>query len=352
MPKKRLFFDYLDLKILTALPTNPLNLVDVARKINEPRETIRRRVLQLKDKIKIYALPDYSALGLSLVFVLVDGFNEKWIENIKTRYLGGIYRLYTPNGEKGLLTFYFPRDKIRYLQEYLNIVIGEKYRILSGINFLRRPNFALYNPKKDEWNIDWNKIVGNTINMRNKLKIEISPAVRFDLKDLFILRELRENALTTITSIARKLKVNPRSLLYHFHEHVPKVIKGFSIVIKTLNSKHYLDLLTLIYFHSNNGMLSFAGTIIDNPLVTALSAVIEEPYLFVSMKIPSYHLSSWFKVLSDLTKRKVIESVKFIGIYDSNFSRQFNIPFGEDIYRKEWLLDSDILTKIKNRRVR
>ena len=341
MPRKKVMFDELDLKILSTIPENPLNLVEVARKIGAPRETVRRRVLQLREKVDIYALPDYDALSLSLILVVTDGFKEAWARGLSSlNYVAAFYKLYTVKGVKGLLIFYWPKGREEELKVLLREELGTNY-IYEVREFLRKPNFLLYSPRENRWNINWDEVVRDALSGKFRARMELSPPRKFDEKDLFIIKKLMGNALTTITNIAKELKVNARSLLYHFHEHVPKLIKGYTVRLSSLAPLNYHYGYIVLDFSTTNNMLNFIGAVKDLPIIETLMAATEIPKLCMLMKLPSNHLLPFMRALNELLRAKVLERVDIIGLIDPAYAFNQSIPYGPKVYKRGWVVDKE-----------
>jgi len=331
-------FDELDLKILENIAENPLNIARIAKKIGVSRETVRRRVQRLRKYVQVYALPDYSALGLSLMFVFLDRLTDQDLKYLDSRYLGRVMKFYTENGARWLFVYYFPRNYTKALENHVRKRF-EGAIIFEGYNFLRKPSFNLYDSSNNSWKINWNGIAEEILNENKKARLEISPLQKFDEKDLYIINELRANAITTISSIARKLKVNVRSLLYHFHTHVPNLLVGYNISLRPEVFKNHLTVITRIHFFTMSQMLQFAGVLRELPIVNAVATSKEEPDLILSILLPMEHILSFYKFLEKLTIQDFIRNVDFVGIIDIENSTVRPFPHTSDIFNKKWLLE-------------
>jgi|GEM_PF-3957657 len=341
MPRKKVIFDELDLKILSTIPENPLNLVEVARKIGAPRETVRRRVLQLRERVRVYALPDYDALSLSLILAITEGFKDNWITELtRLNYLASLHRMYTRDGIRGLLIFYWPKGREGELEALLRNELGTE-SIYEVREFLRKPNFLLYSPRENRWKIDWDSLIEDTLNGKRKARLELSPPRKFDGKDLFIIKKLMENALTTITNIAKELKVNARSLLYHFHEHVPRLIKGYTVKLTSLDPSNYHRLYLMLSFSTTNNMLNFIGAVRDLPIIDSLMATAEVPKLSLFLNLPSAHLLDFMKSLNVLLEERVIEEIEVMGLLDPSITFSQTIPYGSKVYKRGWIMEEE-----------
>src|SRR3989304_6252793 len=83
-----------------------------------------------------------------------------------------------------------------------------------------KPN--LYNFRRRVWDIDWEAL--------DRLKLipelpDISKIMPFDKKDLLILKELQQDSAIQFVDIANKLKIDVKTLLYHYHSHIAN--RGF-----------------------------------------------------------------------------------------------------------------------------
>ena len=338
-----LILDNLDIEILSIVTLDPLNLVKLSNKIGVPRETVRRRIRKLKNYIKFYALPDYYALGLSLIFVETCSLEKREFEKIDSEYLTSIIPFYTFKGKLFLLTYYFPTNHIDKLRKFLHKSLKE-VKIYEGFNFLRRPDFRkYYDVDKKCWNINWDKIFEEILVGEKRAGYYFSPPKKLDEKDLYIINELRKDAITSVSRIARKYGYNIRTMLYHFNHHVyPNQILGFTLSLRYNKFPEYLLYLLKVEFSSMDHLTKFVGVFREIPLVTAIAGLARGLYIYLTLLLPHEMILNFYKFLDKAIKNKIIKRIEFAGIIDSEKVERREFPHSPKVFDKTWKVEKMI----------
>ncbi len=206
------------------------NFAEIARRLNQPEETVRRTFKSTIEKhgYVVHAGTNSGVLGLREVYALVDiadEFQEK-VEDIVSDmddhwFLSGFYRT-LPDG-KFLLRFSIPEDHYDEAPAMLSRMtevglISKTQRVLRTSWVRYRPMSAdLFDFRRGRWEFDWTRIPTNVpISLPHR-----SPRRRFDSTDIAIMFHLMLNANTPLKEIAKRLRVSGETASMHA-EHIAR----------------------------------------------------------------------------------------------------------------------------------
>jgi DNA-binding Lrp family transcriptional regulator len=84
-----------------------------------------------------------------------------------------------------------------------------------------------YDFREGRWDFDWSRRVANAVST----DFGAAPREEFDSTDLAIIEQLQIDANTQLTAIAEKLKMNHKTVAYHYEAHVlrRRLIKGYIV---------------------------------------------------------------------------------------------------------------------------
>ena len=219
----------------------PRNCSLISRMTGIPIETVRYKIKKqlLRKGIAFHAVVDCELLGLQRHWVTMD-FAEKF-RGIAPQILDAL--------SKFGLTFYIrvlphssyeamiaiPPNGLGKYKEILNHMVSTGILNLYHVesldwvhNVSLRPEY--YDFDRGKWRFSWSSLVPMTIRP-NPLQRVPDAKIEPDVLDLFILKELQKNSLTHLTTITRKLGVGPKTLRYHFVQHVKKhnLLAGYAV---------------------------------------------------------------------------------------------------------------------------
>ncbi len=102
----------------------------------------------------------------------------------------------------------------------LDLVLAQRHKTMD-------PSF--FNFRTDLWNVDWQKM--KSLRASPLAPEKRQPEILADDIDMLIIKELQKDARQHVVGIARKLKLNPKMLEYHYRTHVMKegLIPGFRV---------------------------------------------------------------------------------------------------------------------------
>ncbi|MBI2126840.1 MAG: hypothetical protein HYU02_05965 [Thaumarchaeota archaeon] len=217
-------------KLIGAIATlGPRNIPNIASELSIPVETARHRLKRqiLGRGIRIHAGIDFGKLGLQRSWAFLELTNEySGREEKVARALSEVgyltYFARTSPEERFLAQFAVPRSKLQEHERFLSGLVGNgilRSYVVHNLAWTRhlsmKPEY--YNFKQRVWEIDWEAL--------DRLRqIPIAPttsqAVQFDKKDLLILKEMQIDSSIQFVDMATKLKIDVKTLLYHYHLHV------------------------------------------------------------------------------------------------------------------------------------
>jgi len=317
----------------------PRNVPDIAHELSIPIETARHRLKKqlLQRGIRIHASIDFGKLDLERSWTFLDFAEEYRGQEAKVaRALADVaYLIYfarTMPEERFLAQFAVPRSKLEEHERFLSglvedgILGGYKKHNLSWMRHISmKPN--LYNFRRRMWDIDWEAI--------DRLKLtpevpDINKATSFDRKDLLILKELQQDSAIQFVDIANKLKIDVKTLLYHYHSHVAnrdfvsKYIVRWIGEPKNVRKYAILHAKAVIRNVSQNEMLSVQDSFARLPFTWSDSYSSEDGFYLAELVLP---VPQYVDALSFL-QRNLRDSKRKIEILvlDPQFGSTFTLP--------------------------
>jgi len=223
----------LEARIARAIDSvGPRNVAQLARLTGAHQETIRYKIKKrfVGRGFRFQADVDFSKLGLCLYWANVT---------VHPLHYPNASRLFEALNREGYLIhfskvlpggyfvslFAIPIGKGEELEKLLNNLMSMKIITgfsLSGVLVERHKpmDVAHFDFQKDRWEVDWQKI-------RNAPSLPLRPekpkvSRNADEVDMLLIKELQIDGLQHVSKIAKKLKVNEKTLEYHYRTHVLK----------------------------------------------------------------------------------------------------------------------------------
>jgi len=178
------------------------------------------------------------------------------------------------------------------LQSYtLNEVVGS-----------RRPamNPRFFNFQSNRWDVDWNDV---KLSHASDLKVETEVQhVDVDYYDLLLVKELQMNALQHIVSIAKKVRVNQKTLDYHYRVHVQKekLVSGYLVRWQhdiERSVSHSALMARLTFRNLGNSFASVQRAVSKIPFLWAEEVQADGTYI-ATVHIPVQEATSTFDYLN------------------------------------------------------
>jgi DNA-binding Lrp family transcriptional regulator len=219
----------------------PRNVSKISRMTGVHPETIRYKMKRrfVNRGFRFQAEVDYRKLGLTLYwgrFVVSPAYYRSatmlfralnhaaylihYSKILPEGYFVGLFAIPTGREDEfaGMLENLRKRKAIVGLS--LDRVLAQRHKPMET---------SFFNFRKGRWEVDWTKVRESrgTPLTAEKDRTEMLA----DYADMLIINELQKDARQHIVEIARKLKINPKTLEYHYRAHVMKnkLIPGFSV---------------------------------------------------------------------------------------------------------------------------
>jgi len=223
----------LEIRIIKAVAVaGPRNVAQISRMTGVHQETIRYKIKKRFGRLGFgfHAEVDFDKIGLSLHRATLD-FTKRYYPMAPQilRALNQVgyltyYAKIIPQGNY-ITLFTLPENTTAQYNEFLSglvqrgilnaFALGE---VLVSRNKTMDPRF--FNFRSGRWEIEWDRTAGQA---PFSLPLGKKPhAEDFDYYDLLVIKELQKDSLQHLTGIAKKLKVNQKTLEYHYRTHVQK----------------------------------------------------------------------------------------------------------------------------------
>lgn len=221
----------LEARIVSAIGVvGPRNVAQISRMTGAHQETIRYKIKQqfVERGFRFQADVDYGRFGLVLywgrfvVSPLHYGSPTRLFRSLNdSAYLvhfskilprGHFVALFSlPEGMIGGLTGFLEdlRQRKVFTEFSLSRVLAQRHKSMD-------PRFL--NFRKNRWEVDWDEVSKlRSLPLQEERR---RPRNQADYIDMVIVKELQKDARQHVAEIARKLKLNPKTLEYHYRTHV------------------------------------------------------------------------------------------------------------------------------------
>ncbi|MBI2648185.1 MAG: AsnC family transcriptional regulator [Thaumarchaeota archaeon] len=236
------------------------DIPEIARKIGRHKETVRYWYKEkLIDKgFAVQIAANYEALGLRRIVMVADFADEYkeyaqpilwamselcYVNYFNKTLPSATYVIHAAVPEEYVdsFVFFISRLKEKGMFSSVSFSIFNRYR-----NIPMRAE--LYDFERGRWDFDWTNLVPE---YKEYATPGASEKGKFDDIDLQILKELQLDANTPLAEIATRVKVNYKTLSWHYKKHVLEhgLIKNYRLnwlgtrydyrLDKAMNRKHY-----------------------------------------------------------------------------------------------------------------
>ena len=321
------------------------NLLKIARELSIPYESLRFRMLRLKEMgLSIVPIPDFEKLGLERVRAFMKLPHDT--KEVKALF-GGLHqsaglKIYSRSIHNHTFDCEFAIPKgtfgelerlILELEEMKIVQEPDLKKMLWKEVFVLKTDFFDY--PAGEWDVDFSRLLGNPSTAqipegRGTEMLTRNKKSRIDSNDLFMIKEIEADPWIKNVELARKLKISFEDSLYHLNKHVfgKKLIKNFRlrwIGTKEAWLKHSVIALTYVFRNTSNETARHAMSILTAMPFTWSCTMTEDGTLFAELLFPVamymegiQHISSELRAL-DLTPEVLVR--------DWSCSSTFTIPY-------------------------
>ncbi|MBI2126808.1 MAG: winged helix-turn-helix domain-containing protein [Thaumarchaeota archaeon] len=199
----------------------------IARLTGLNAETVRYKVNRQLNRmgLSVHVNIDFEGLGFKRGIFLVKASanpGRSWIDHASyLTFVGKIMGL-----DRYICTYAVPyRLKKKYLDSFDSLKqsgLVEEFVSLD-VSWVRYPSFRseFYDYDKRCWLVDWNR-VDMTLREVGASSGLVDRDATVDYIDLRILRAMQEDPTCSIAKTAKEMNANPRTVRYHYSEHVLK----------------------------------------------------------------------------------------------------------------------------------
>jgi DNA-binding Lrp family transcriptional regulator len=193
-----------------------------------------------------------------------------------------------------------------------------------------------------EWKIDWNNLESPDVNVEQPFESELLKDPLVDYHDLLILKELQINSLRSLSEIAKKLNMNPRTILYHFNEHIIRrgIINQYYIKwwYKKISDEEKVSLILQVYDINEKEIRILKEEIEKLPFTFFDAYSLESRFYIAQQLLPAEHINNTLKYLTKIKKMHGINnfSLEFIEKEEA-----FTTPYEEFDEREGWIFNRE-----------
>ena len=353
MPKR---IDLDHLKTVEALEVEgPRNITKVARKLNIPAETLRKRVRRMTSQfswrfhLNIYHT--YLGLKKALVFAqAVPGYEDLLSDCMKTNdfwlYVNRCYgmnegcvALYTiPSNNSG--------DFEAFVRQLEEMGLASRTQIFWSTCFhyvhLRSKWFER---ASNTWSFHWDEWLKEISRNGTELPITLRDPDGFPVKgdrtDLLILKELETNPLVRMTDLAKEIGISQQLAAYHYLKHVQAegLIESFEIAFPYFDRASSDEFFFIFEFNSYEKFAKFASSLLDKPFARGLGKVLGKNALIAHLYLPRTEFSRLVEALSTLIRSRLLSNYSYV-IQDHGKASRQTISY-EYFKNKKWMYDHE-----------
>ena len=333
--------DFLDLRILEAIGAEgPRNLTTVARKLGINGSTLYARLKRLKPHIFLNVNVYHTFIGLRKVCLLVKAVQGKenlLFECMKAHdYWLYIFRYYAEF--EGCFGVYAipPEHKAEFeafVEKLKHCDIAEKTEFFWSTCFQTvNPTTNWYDEESDRWDFRWSQWVQELGTQKTDLPYTLTDPEGFpqraDYTDIFILKELEKNAMTTLKSIAASLGTSLQAIKYHFDKHVVnrRLLESYQVNSFPFDREKSDFIVFILTFPSKGNLAKFANSLSDKPFAKTIGKVHGRLGLIAQLYLPRKEFRQFVDSLSTLINTGFLESYRYL-IQDLRYLSRQTIPY-------------------------
>ncbi|MDH5634384.1 MAG: hypothetical protein OEY30_01010 [Candidatus Bathyarchaeota archaeon] len=333
--------DFFDLKILEGLGIyGPRNITAVARKLNTPEATLRRRLKRMLSQVFLRTNVYHTNIGLRKAIVFANAFQGN--ENLLYKCLDAhdylIYMSRSFGAHEGCTAiFAVPTEHSLDFEQFLKQL--ESKDIAENIQHHWSTCFQTVNMKCDwydrsseRWVFFWNDWIQEAQTEGTELPFTLIDPLEYRLKadatDIFILKELELDATISLREIATKLNTTTPSIKYHFDKHIVKrqLLEGFQVIYYPFDRSTSNGFFFMFTFKSLENMAKFARSLLDKPFALSLGKVFGKPSLFAYIYLPLTEFRKFIDSLGKLVKLGFLARYDYV-FQDMDMTRRYTIPY-------------------------
>lgn len=331
--------DHLDLRIIESLATyGPRNLAKVARKLDIPQGTLRKRLKRLPPhifcRLGINIYHTYLGLRKAVVFAeAIPGYEDLLFKSLKTNdFWIYVSRCYGMN--EGCFAIYtIPKRHENHFEQFLEEL--EKMGVVRNIRIYWSTCFQSvhsicnwFDPESGNWDFQWNRWVEEIPAEGTELPYTLVDPEKWPIKadeiDVFILKELEKDATISFVDLAKKIEISPQLAGYHYRNHLKKLglIESFSVDVYHFDISSSDRFFFIFRFDDRESLAKFASSLLDKPFVRILGKILGENALFGYIYLPKAEFAKFIDSLAKLIRMGHLKSYRHMIQHLRKASRQ------------------------------
>jgi hypothetical protein len=330
------------------------NISLLSRMTGMPTETIRYTMKKRFPKIGLNVRTplNHSALGLERYFVSMQltGGAEQSESTILRGLSSTAFLTYWCKAaveRRHLAFFAVPVSLVDEFLEFLNglaregVIVDCTSERLEWSRHLELKS-RYYNFATGEWSIDWNKVKrSGEIPPAPPANEEPSASPEIDATDTLIIKELQLNSWRNIAEIARKLRLNERTIRWHYRKHVADIAYSAYVNWIPVNPKEFSKAAGLI--HEFNGVsketLAKLRLVFNNFPFSWFEGGRRDGYYQVHSALPAAHFMESLRFLN-ASLGEIVDSWKTWTI-DLSTTLWYTLPYENCDNKKGWFFNKD-----------
>jgi len=354
--------DFFDLKILEGLGIyGPRNILAIARKLDVPEATLRRRLKQMRSQIFLQSNVYHTNIGLKKIIVFakaIQGYENLLYKSLDVHdYVIYISRSYGAL-EGCFAIFAVPIERCPDFEQFLEYLKNEG--VTEYIQYHWSTCFQTVNIKCDwydknskSWGFFWKEWIQEALTEGTELPFTLKDPPEYPLKgdkwDIFILKDLELDATISLKAIATKLKTSVPLIKYHYDKHIVdrQLLEGFQIIYYPFDKSKSNGFFFMFMFDSLENMSKFARSLLDKPFARSLGKIFGEPSLFAHIYLPLEEFRKFVDSLGELIRRGFLKRYEYV-IQDMKITQRYTIPY-KSFQNESWVYEQEkYLKKVDN----
>lgn len=333
------------------------NVSLLSRMTGMPTETIRYTMKKRFPNMGLTVRTplNHSALGLERYFVTMR-LSESAAKSETTIFKGLAsdafltYRCQAPVERRLLAYFSVPVSIVDEFRGFLDTLVDEELLgdfTCEKLEWSRHPELKskYYDFGRGEWSIDWHEVKnrGEAPPAPDTEEPSASPDV--DSTDLLIIKEMEIDSWRNIAEIARKLKLNERTVRWHYRKHVAGTAQSNYVNWIPVGPNELTTAVGLVHEFNNltRERLAKLRIFFNNFPFSWFEAGRRDGYYQVNSALPS---SSFMESLRFLNKglENIVESWK-CWTTDLSTAHGYTIPYQNFDDKKGWFFNKNAALK-------
>jgi DNA-binding Lrp family transcriptional regulator len=318
-----------DIAVLEGLSEHgPRNISKVARELNMPRGTVISRMEHMSSLFFLHlgTTVYHTNLGLkkAVVFAKATPGQEDLLFNCLKVNKFYIYLTRCFGQFEGCVGIYI--IPVEHTAEFKNFIEElERTGVTQNIDLFWSTCFHTVNLTKnwfddegETWVFPWKEWLEEVSSADDELPYTLKDPKDFPLRadetDLFIIKELEQDATVSFASIATKLGTSLQNVRYHYKTHVVKhgLIETFQMAILPFDRATSDMLFFIIKFSDKEKMSKFARSLLNKPFVFILGKILNENSLVSQIYLPRQEFRNFVDALSNLARAHLLESYDYV----------------------------------------